>query len=43
MQNLKSVVCGCLAILVIGNKAAAKVGGENFRRAKVLPGETRLA
>ncbi len=43
MQNLKSVVCGCLAVLVIGNKAAAEIGRKNFRRAKMLPGETRLA
>src|ERR1700730_19181934 len=43
MQHLKSVVCGCLAVLVIGNKAAAEVRRENFRREKMLPGETRLA
>src|ERR1700722_7154431 len=42
MQNLESIVCGCLAILVIRNKATAEVGGEDFCWPKVFSGKTRL-
>src|SRR5438477_1474159 len=43
MQNLKRIVGGGLAILVIGNKAAAEVGREYFRCAEMLSREARLA